>query len=126
MTYDSAWFDAVRRTCGPVFTAAGFTFNSAGPDPSGTQGFLLWEAEALDFAARYPDSGIEESYGPEQWPARCIDYWTYLDRPGHARLCYEGWGFSDELVPLTGDPDADAAALAAAWARILRVDQMPA
>ena len=80
----------------------------------------------LDFAARYPDSGIEESYGPEQWPARCIDYWTYLDRPGHARLCYEGWGFSDELVPLTGDPDADAAALAAAWARILRVDQMPA
>ncbi len=34
---------------------------------------MLWEADPLRFAERYPDSGVVESYGP-QWPAPCIDY----------------------------------------------------
>lgn len=39
---------------------------------------LLWEADPIKFAARYPDSGIVETYGEDAWSGvHCIDYWGF-------------------------------------------------
>lgn len=116
-----SWSERVRAWCDPVFAAAdcGFTWNdSVGPEA------LLWEAEAELFAARYPDSGIVESYGAEQWPAPCLDYWVYVESRT-ARLSVEGWDFAEPRITLTGDGDVDGKAIAAEFARILRVDLGP-
>jgi len=123
MAVDLAWRDAVRAACEPVFEAAGagfrwnekLVFDEQYPS-------LLWEADPSRFAARYPDSGIEQSYG-DQWPPPCIDYWVYVDpRELTARLSVEGWNAdSDGSLELTGDAALDGPCLAAAFAAILRV-----
>lgn len=78
MTVDLAWRDAVRASCEPVFQAAdvGFQWNDMVFDRD--QPAMLWEADPARFALRYPDSGIELSYG-DQWPPPCIDYWIYVE-----------------------------------------------
>src|SRR6476660_9796187 len=98
MAVDLTWRDAVRDACEPVFAWAdvGFVWNRA--TFYAVQPTLLWEADPEWFAARYPDSGIERSYG-EQWPPPCIDYWVYVD-PGTtvARHSVEGWSVSAHIV----------------------------
>ena len=82
----------------------------------------MWEAEPTRFAARYPDSRIEDSYG-DQWPgASCIDYWIYVDPVTMtARVSVEGWNRADETVGLTGDGRVDGRRLASKFAHILGV-----
>lgn len=123
MAFDPTWQAAVCLACDPVFATADAGF---GPGrPSGGQGApaVLWEADALRFAARYRDSGVEASYG-DQWPAPCIDYWVYVD-PGTmtARMSVEGWDARERTMDLTGDGARDGAALAALFGDLLRVDQ---
>jgi hypothetical protein len=82
----------------------------------------LWEAEPALFAARYPDSRIEDSYG-DQWPGVfCIDHWIYVDPVTMtACLSVEGWSGTDESVDLTGDGRVDGRHLASEFAHILGV-----
>ena len=90
MAVDLTWHEAVRDACEPVFASVdvGFVWHRAtfdAPQPT-----LLWEADPERFAARYPDSGIERSYG-DQWPPPCIDHWVYVDPETMvARLSVEG------------------------------------
>ena len=121
MPIDLPWRDAVKTACDPVFLGAdvGFVWNESvsfeGPGPA-----LLWEADPLRFAERYPDSGIEESYGTG-WPAPCIDYWIYVDPAAMtARLSWEGFDIGEEVIALTGFGSTDGAAIAARFAEILR------
>jgi hypothetical protein len=111
-----AWSAAVEAACQAVFTAADAGF--AGPVASG--GALLWEADPVRFAARYPGSRVVESYG-RSWPPPCIDFWVYADATKRrARLVFEGWNEPDVELTLTGDPDQDATTIAAEFARVLR------
>ena len=78
--FDAAWADEVVRLCDPVFEAADVGFvrqvMHAGDDRTRVDA-LLWEAEPQRFAERYPESGIIETYGQEQWPGvPCIDFWA--------------------------------------------------
>jgi hypothetical protein len=120
--FGKAWRDAVRTGCDSVLVAAdvGFEWNSSATyDPDHPA--LLWEADPLLFAARYPESGIERSYG-DQWPAPCLDYWVYVDPVGRtARLSVEGFPEPDGLLSLTGDGARDGALLASVFAEILRL-----
>lgn len=87
---------------------------------TGVIGDMLWEADAVQFAERYPDSGIIESYG-DLWPAPCIDYWVYVDtRERLAALSTEGWSFDNQQIPLSGYGPADADRLYGHLARILQ------
>ena len=120
------WVDQVTRLCDPVFEAADVGFVrqvSYADDASSLVSALLWEADPRRFAERYPDSGIVESYGEDQWPGvTCVDYWAYVDQEERrCDLSVEGWGTARLRVDLSGDGRADGAALAAAFARILRV-----
>jgi hypothetical protein len=121
VTLDLTWRDAVRDVCEPVFASAdvGFVWNRGSYDA--TRPTLLWEANPERFAARYPDSGIERSYG-EQWPPPCIDYWVYVDPATMvARLSVEGWNSRDQTIDLSGDGPSDGRLLATLFADILRV-----
>ncbi|WP_353953190.1 hypothetical protein V6K52_07105 [Knoellia sp. S7-12] len=73
-------------------------------------------------ADRYPDSGIIDSYGRDQWPPHCIDYWIYLDAErGEALFSVEGLEPDDVLVQLTGDGLEDGRSLGRVLAQILGV-----
>lgn len=123
MTVNVAWRDAVRAACEPVFAAADAEFQWNGwvafdaEHPA-----LLRDAEPARFAARYPDSRIEDSYGDE-WPGvSCIDYWIYVDPlTMTARVSVEGWNRPDETVDLTGDGRVDGRRLVSEFAQILGV-----
>jgi hypothetical protein len=118
---DQAWIEAVCARCDPVFAAADVGFIRQ-IQKSSEGAALLWEADPQLFAARYPDSGIIESYGRDQWATvPCIDYWVYLDDgSSHARLSVDGWP-NPEPVLLTGDGAIDGLAIGTAMAQILRV-----
>ena len=121
---DAVWAQAVCDVCDPVFAAAdvGFT-RQIHEEPRHGIVSLLWEAIPSMFAARYPDSGIIESYGA-QWPqVTCIDFWVYIDAAqGQARTSTEGWSADhDTTLDLTGDGIRDGLAIGALMARILRV-----
>lgn len=123
MTVNLAWRDAVRAACDPVFAAADAEFkwnDSVAFDAEHPA--LLWESDPARFAARYPDSRIEESYGDE-WPGvSCIDYWVYVDPVAMvAYLSVEGWNRTDDSVDLTGDGRVDGRRLASEFAHILGV-----
>jgi hypothetical protein len=119
--FDPAWRDAVRDACEPIFESAdvGFSWNETHFNADGPT--LLWEADPERFATRYPDSGIESSYG-DQWPPPCIDYWVYVESPAMAaRLSVEGWNASDQRVNLSGERRWGGRVLATRFATILRV-----
>ncbi len=118
VTVGEGWAADVCAACDPVFEAAdvGFTQNQRGPSA------FLWEADPERFAARYPDSGIVESYGSGWSSAPCIDYWIYVETDrGQARLSVEGWNLVGLVVELSGNGELDGAALADVFARILGV-----
>jgi hypothetical protein len=118
---DRGWVDAMIAVCDPVYAAADVGFVRQISRDGDTVKAILWEAKPVEFARRYPDSGIVGSYG-DQWPPPCIDYWVYLDAEAmEAQFSVEGWSGPDEVVPLSGDGEADGLAIASAMARILRV-----
>ena len=120
--YDDAWIDAVCAACDPVFESAdvGFVRQLSLSDP-GQVAAILWEAEPLLFASRYPDSGVRESYG-DQWPPPCIDQWLYFEPElAQVRLSLEGWDLPEIHVPVTGHGSGDGVAVARLFARILAV-----
>ncbi|WP_101525792.1 hypothetical protein [Nocardioides houyundeii] len=124
--FDSRWAAEVVSNCDPVFAAAGVGFvrsplsESAPDEPAGS---LLWEADPAQFAAKYPESGIVESYGAEQWEGvGCIDFWLHVDAQEEVcRLSVEGWNLPEILVKTTGHGALDGSQVAAAFARILGV-----
>ena len=120
---DSAWLASVCAVCDPICESANVGFvRQISTDAEGGVRALLWEAEPVLFADRYPDSGIVDSYGPEQWPPPCIDYWIYLDPEScAARFSVEGLEPDDVRVQLTGVGDQDGRLLGQVLSRILRV-----
>lgn len=121
--FEPEWTAIVCRRLDALFGSvdAGFTRHSPQQPETGLVGDMLWEADALRFAERFPGSGIEESYGP-QWPAPCIDYWVYVDVASReARLSTEGWSAEAQVIELSGDGAADGDRLAEALAGILGV-----
>ena len=126
MPIDHEWVEKVCAYCDPIFEAAqvGFVRQAVHSDEAGqVVNALLWEADPANFAARYPDSGIVESYGPEQWPdVHCIDYWVYVDHEQRrCRISVEGWNLPDLIIELHGSSGLDGAAIADTLARILAV-----
>jgi len=122
--FDQSWADDVCRLCDPVFESAdvGFVRQTAHDPGSGIITSLLWEADPVRFAERYPDSDVIESYGPDDWPPHCIDYWVYVDANARqAHISTEGWSSRDEILDLSGDGVHDGLAIGSAMARILRV-----
>ena len=122
-TLDHAWVQSVCAICDRICESANVGFvRQVMADPNGGVSALLWEAEPLLFADRYPESGIVDSYGPDQWPPPCIDYWIYLDaESSEARFSVEGLEPDNVLVHLTGDGPADGRALGRVLAQILKV-----
>lgn len=127
---DAQWAAEVARICDRVFEAAdvGFTRQVQHADPQGVMPTsLLWEADPARFAERYPDSGVVESYGPDQWPGvGCIDFWVYVDRDAkQCRLSLEGWNLPEFVLELSGHGGLDGGSIAAVFARILGVTWAP-
>ncbi len=123
---DRHWAEAVAAACNPIFEAAdvGFERQLLYADEEHTQvDALLWEADPRRFAHRYPDSGIVETYGDQQWPdVRCIDYWVYVDHAnGRCRLSVEGWNLPELYLDLHGNGGRDGAHIADTFARILAI-----
>ena len=121
--FDQRWADAVCSVCDPVFASAdvGFVRQIQSDPADGLVQALLWEADPLRFAERYPDSRIVDSYGDE-WPPYCIDYWAYLDGPARqVRISTEGWSFVDDVLDMSGDGGLDGIEIGNAMARILKV-----
>ena len=122
--FEPEWSAIVCRRLDALFysTAAGFSRSSPAQPVTGVVDDLLWEADPLQFAERYPDSGIVESYG-EQWPAPCIDYWVYVDvETRMATLSTEGWSHDNQEIALSGNGAEDADRLHEHLARILHPD----
>src|ERR1700712_1437833 len=122
--FDGDWAAGVCSVCDPVFRSADVGFVRQMPRESGRVliSSLLWEADPLRFAERYPDSGIVESYGLDQWPPPCIDYWVYVDaKSREGRISVEGWNSGDQIVSLTGVGLCDGLALGEVVAAILCV-----
>lgn len=111
----------VRAACDPVFESADVGFLAQVMMREDTVDALLWEADPVRFAGRYPDSEVSEAYG-SGWPPPCLDFWAYI-RPAKpcAVLHPEGWGYREIEVLLTGDGADDGRAIAREFARILRV-----
>ena len=125
-TGDKYWVAAVVEACDPIFEAAdvGFVRQLQYADEQHSQvDALLWEADPRRFAERYPDSGIVETYGEQQWPGvHCIDYWVYVDHAHQrCRLSAEGWNLPELWLDLRGHGEADGAAIADTFARVLAV-----
>lgn len=124
--FDNRWAEEVSAYCDPIFDAAqvGFVRQVQHSDEAGQiLSALLWEADPVKFADRYPDSGIVESYGDDQWPGvHCIDYWVYVDHENRrCRISVEGWNLPDIMIELRGHSGFDGSAIANTFARILGV-----
>lgn len=120
--FDPEWSAIVCGRLDALFesTDAGFSRSLPLEPVSGRVENFLWEADALRFAERFPDSGVVESYG-DQWPAPCIDYWVYIDEGSRtATLSVEGWNFDCEEIALSGDGPHDAERLHRAMASFLQ------
>lgn len=122
--FEPEWSAIVCRRLDAVFDATNAGFSRTSPEQPmiGVVDDMLWEANPIRFAERYPDSGIVESYG-DQWPAPCIDYWVYVDVETRlATLSTEGWSVDRQEITLSGIGDEDADRLHEHLARILQRD----
>ena len=125
--FDGQWAAEVCAYCDPVFEAANVGFVRQGQSDtdadSSVGGAILWEADPPRFAEAYPDSGIVESYGAEQWDGvGCIDYWVYVDADDSlCRLSVEGWNLPEVLIRARGHGGFDGMAIAAVFARVLGI-----
>lgn len=120
------WADEVAQACDPIFEAADVGFVrqvTYANDDKHEVISLLWEADPQRFADRYPDSGIVETYGEDQWQrVHCIDYWLNLDQPNRrCSLSAEGWNLPELWLDLRGVGAWDGPAIADTFARILGV-----
>jgi len=121
--FGQRWADDVCRLCDPVFELAdvGFVRQTSRGPASGVISSLLWEADPIRFAERYPDSGIIDTYGPE-WPPPCIDCWVLVESgERRAEISGEGWSFADEVIDLSRDGVRDGLSIGRVMATILRV-----
>jgi hypothetical protein len=121
--FDDDWTVAVCAVLDALFlgASAGFSRTARAQPRPGVVEDLLWEADPVLFAERYPESGVVASYGG-QWPPTCIDFWVYVDAPTRrAVLSTEGEGAQPPPVELTGRGGVDAARLAAVLGEILSV-----
>lgn len=117
--FDDDWQPVVCRHLDALFDDAGAGFSRSSEAKNGQVEDMLWETDPISFAERYPDSGIEESYG-SQWPPHCIDFWIYVDVNRRlARLSTEGLHARFDKIPLTGRSDVDARAIGEVVAPIL-------
>lgn len=126
MAFDGRWAAEVCSRCDPVFASADVGFVRQGQfdgEPYIRVGSILWEADPAMFALKYPDSGVVESYGEDQWAGvGCIDYWLYVDADdGACRLSVEGWNLPQIILKSHGHSSMDGMAIAAVFARILGV-----
>ena len=108
--FEDDWSSIVCGSLDRIFLRASAGFQRTAPETftKGVVGDMLWEAEPVRYAERYPDSGVVESYGG-QWPPVCIDYWVYVDTSaGRALVSIEGWDTEPQSVDLTGHGLVDA------------------
>lgn len=122
--FEVKWLAIVcgRLDCLFEATGAGFSRSMPGEPVDEQVGDMLWEADPMRFAERYPESWIVESYG-DQWPAPCIDYWIYIDVDSRrATFSIEGFDVDPESVALTGDGSQDAERLRKVLASAHNVD----
>jgi len=123
LVLSDTWVEALRVECGAVFASADVGFVLQIMRTSSQVTDLLWEADPTRFARRYPDSGIIETYGIEQWPTvPCIDFWIHLE-PDRRRvaLAYEGRNLPTLQLDVRGDATWDTPEIADVTARILGV-----
>lgn len=122
--FEPEWSAIVCRRLDTLFdsTCAGFSRSSPAQPVTGVVGDMLWEADPIRFAERYPDSEIVDSYG-DQWPPPCIDYWVYIDVDARlATLSTEGWSHDDQEIALSGKALEDADRMHEHLAPILQRD----
>lgn len=122
--FDVEWAGKVREQCDPIFDAArvGFQCQIIGLDESNSVRGLLWEADPALFAARFPDSGIAETYGDDWENTSCIDYEVTVDESAQQLvLAVEGWNLPEMRLAASGKGQRDGARLADLLARILGV-----
>ena len=123
--FEGEWSSVVCRRLDALFESAhaGFVRSVPAEPVAGVVDAMLWEADAVRFAERYPDSGIIESYG-DQWPAPCIDWWVYVDAgAGRAEISTEGWSDENQVIELSGHAAQDADRLAEILAGRLRLTE---
>lgn len=122
---------ALRLWVDPVLAEAGFEQSSFVITEDEQMIGVVYEADPVDFLRRYPQSGLDESYG-DQWPAPCVDLWLKFYRDvRRIEVDLEGIEVLDQLrasgqdalaervTQLSGDLDADAQVIADALARVL-------
>lgn len=128
--------DGLRRWVDPVVAQAGFRWNEHAQevDRAGRLNAVLYEAAPLDFVTRYPESDLQESYPPDEWPPACVDLWLKFDwNENRTDFNLEGFEVTQDLAAsghegvatratrLTDDPEDDARAIASALAHVLGV-----
>ena len=121
--FDDDWSATVCSVLDRLFqnASAGFSRTAPKQPQNGFVEDMLWEADPLRFAERYPNSAVIDSYGG-QWPPPCIDYWIYIDGPARrALISTEGWSAEQQAVDLTGHGDDDAQRIGEVLGGILSV-----
>jgi hypothetical protein len=132
----AALLDGLRRWVDPVVAQAGFAWNESGQnvDRAGRLNAVLYEAAPLDFVTRYPESDLQESYDPGEWPPPCVDLWLEFDwNEKRTTLNLEGFHVTEHLAAsglesvatratrLTDASQDDARMIASALACVLGV-----
>lgn len=121
--FDDDWSATVCSLLDQLFLSASAGFSRTAPEQprNGVVEDMLWEADPLRFAERYPDSRIIDSYGG-QWPPPCIDYWVYIDAGARrALISTEGWSAERQSLDLTGRGNDDAQRIGEVLGAILSV-----
>jgi len=126
VTFDRAWADEVVSVCDPVFAAADVGFGSTVYlGETGQVDVIFWMANPERFLQAYPDSGVDEMYGPA-WPHEVadIDFTVKVDAARRLILIdAEPWNLTTILIREAGDGEIDGINLARIFARLLGVDQ---
>lgn len=122
---------ALRLWVDPMLSEAGFELSSFVITEDEQMIGVVYEADPVDFLRRYPQSGLDKSYGA-QWPAPCVDLWLNFYRDARRiEVDLEGIevleqlqasgqdALAERVTQLSGDLDADVQVIADALARVL-------